>query len=615
MSSSLAARIRDGESLREFVSELRAALGDPAATRTWSDWVAWCHQRLVAWFGPGLDRLPDAERLAFDQTQRILNRLGYLDRLGAGEHGAGRPITRAELRATFVAELEAVPARRGTIGDGVHVGALSGARGLDLDLVVVLGAADGLMPPPPIVDPLLGDDERATAGLATSDERARLAHRQFLALTRTTPRVEVTVPRGDLRATAAHQPSRWLSPLIAAGHATDVALDSHAHGLASAVFPLSKAEHRRRDLWVHHRGGGDVRTHPRVASDVNATRALALRDARAGNEVTEYDGDLSSRTIAVFDRPVSPTRLEKWATCPHAFFVEALLGVYPIEEPNDLVTIDARDRGTAIHEAIHDLQQLVLDGRVAHPGPDGWSDDHLAVLTEFAQRQADRLEHTGRTGRAAYWATARVVLVDEVRQWVEHERQQWAGRRLLLSEQRFGPADDVRITLPDGRSIAVTGSIDRVDECADGSLLVTDHKTGSARRFKDLATDPTLGGTHFQLPIYAAAARQLTGRTDAPVRAEYSFFSKENFRRFGADIDADAWSIAMTQLAEVVAGIEAGVFISRPERPGWQLYVSCHHCDPDGLGTAERWPEWERKRTDPRFARWLGGTEDSGEEP
>ena len=206
------------------------------------------------------------------------------------------------------------------------------------------------------------------------------------------------------------------------------------------------------------------------------------------------------------------------------------------------------------------------------------------------------------------------MLVDEVRQWVHHERQQWAGRRLLLSEQRFGPADDVQVMLPDGRSIAVTGSIDRVDQRADGSLLVTDHKTGSAKRFKDLATDPTLGGTHFQLPIYAAAARRLTGRPDAAVRAEYSFFAKENYRRLGAEIDADAWSIAMTQLAHVVAGIEAGVFPSRPDRPGWQLYVSCHYCDPDGLGTTERWPEWERKHTDPRVARWFGAIDDSEDE-
>ena len=34
--------------------------------------------------------------------------------------------------------------------------------------------------------------------------------------------------------------------------------------------------------------------------------------------------------------------------------------------------------------------------------------------------------------------------------------------------------------------------------------------------------------------------------------------------------------------------------------------MSCDYCEPDHLGTAERWSEWERKRLDPRVARWFG---------
>lgn len=602
----IARRVADGESLQRFVTDLRAALGDPSTTRTWAAWVAWCQDRLTAWFGDALERLPDDERIALQQTQRVLDRLGNLDRLGGD--GAGRPVTRAEVRATFLAELDAVPARRGTLGDGVHVGSLSGARGLDLDLVVVLGAADGPLPPPPTIDPLLADEDRAAAGLITSGERARHAHRQFLAATRTTHAVTITVPRGDLRATAAHQPSRWLTSLVRHG-ATEDTLDSHAHGLSAAEFPVSPGEHRRRELWVHRRAGGDIRHHPRVLADVTATRSLALRDARASDEFTVFDGDLSDRRIDVFSRPVAPTRLEAWATCPHAFFVQFVLGVRPIEEPSELVSIDPRDRGTVIHEALHQLHQLVLDGAAPAPGPTGWDDDHLALLTELAQREADRLERSGRTGRAAYWATARDVLVAEVREWIRRERAGWAGQQIRFSEARFGDEGDVTLALPDGRRLAFRGSIDRVDQQPDGMLVITDHKTGKSDRFKDLGTDPTIGGTHFQLPIYAAAARVLTRRPEAPVRAEYSFFARGGFARYGAELDDEAWRLASEQLGEVVAGIEQGVFIARPDKPGWQLYVPCVFCDPDGLGTAERWPEWERKHHDPRLARWFADPE------
>ena len=120
----------------------------------WDEWVTWSHEQLEAWFGAApLARLGDDEQEAYQRTQRVLDRLRHLDSIGP-------PADRAEFRATFVAELDVTPARRGTVGDGVHVGLLAGSRGLDVDLVVVLGAVEGLLPPPPSIDPLLGDEER-----------------------------------------------------------------------------------------------------------------------------------------------------------------------------------------------------------------------------------------------------------------------------------------------------------------------------------------------------------------------------------------------------------------------------------------------------------------------
>src|SRR5690606_15362715 len=88
----LAERADEAARLHRFVGDLRRALGDPAATRPWSAWVDWSKERLAAWFGRRLDRLADAERLAWEHTQRVLDRLGQLDRIGG-------PTTRAEFRA------------------------------------------------------------------------------------------------------------------------------------------------------------------------------------------------------------------------------------------------------------------------------------------------------------------------------------------------------------------------------------------------------------------------------------------------------------------------------------------------------------------------------------
>lgn len=585
------------EQVGRFVTELRQALGDPGERRTWTGWRDWTEALLDHWLGKGyLAGLTGDEREAWEAAQRILDRLADLDTLG------GQAVTRAELRATFVAELEVVPPRRGAVGDGVHVGTLGGAAGLDVDMAVVLGAREGLLPPIPAADPLLGEAERRAAGLPTSEERTALVHHHLLAVVGPTPRVTITVPRGDLRAASLHHPSRWI-----AGIGTRRDIDSHAHGLATVEFPVSAAEHRARQLWVLARAGGDIRDHPAHHDDVVLRRAVAMLDARAGVGMTEYDGDLSSRPTPPFIGPVSPTAIEQWVKCPHAYFVAHVLGVYEVEEPADIITVSALERGRAIHDAIDRLQQAVLRGDVAPPGPDGWTPAHQALLHELAEDVADDLEARGVAGRAATWATARPLIIEELGRWIEVDRQHWGDRRLLLSEQHFGGPDEtpVDIELPDGRRLAFVGAIDRVVELPDGTLLVTDHKTSKVEDLDQVATDPTVGGTRFQLPVYAAAARALLGRPEAPVRAEFAFFSRGRFARHGVTFGDATWAQVRADLAQVVAGIDAGVFPSRPKAPGFQRWVDCACCDPDGLGTAERFAEWERTRTDPRLPRWF----------
>ena len=594
----------DAEAMLAFVHRLRTELGDRRATRPWSEWVSWSYDQLERWLGArklaGFGDFDADEIEAFQRTQRVLDRLRHLDTIGP-------PVDRAEFRATFVAELDVTPSRRGTVGDGVHIGLLGGSRGLDVDLVVVLGAVEGLLPPAPSVDPLLGDDDREAAGLTGSADRAGLAHRQFLAAVTTTPHVLVTVPRGDLRATTEYHRTRWLDGIRgAAGKMAERVVDSHVHGVASAEFPLSPSEHRVRELWTRSRAGGDVRDHPLFSADIVFSRAVRLRDARASDRFTEYDGDLSTRPIAPIRGPIAPTSIEAWATCPHAYFVRHLLGIRPVDEPEEIVTVTALDRGTAIHAAVHRLQQAVLDGDIVAPGPSGWTEAHARLLAQIGGEVADELETLGRTGRRAFWANERQALLDELAQWIESDRENWQGRTLLLSEASFKDDEAVEVGLPGGRCVAFVGQLDRVDQLADGTVVVTDHKTGRADNYAGLTDDdPTAGGTRFQLPVYAAAARELLGLPDARVHAEYAFFAKAKFRRIGITLDERSWPAVGDALVRVVTGIEAGVFPAIPDPPGYQHYVKCEYCQPDHLGTGERWPEWDRKRHDARLARWF----------
>ena len=67
-------------------------------------------------------------------------------------------------------------------------------------------------------------------------------------------------------------------------------------------------------------------------------------------------------------------------------------------------------------------------------------------------------------------------------------------------------------------------------------------------------------------------------------------------------------------LGEIVAGIENGVFAPHPSALSTYLWVDCHVCNPDGLGTAELRKQWDRKRHDPALARYAALAEPLEEE-
>ncbi len=129
--------------LAEFVTGLRHDLGHPAATARWWDWAVWCTEQLDRWVGRlTLERLDEPEYRAWEALTRALDRLRHLDPVGP-------PVTRHRFRTTLEAELDDMPAREGRVGDGVTVGALAGAAGLDIDVAVVLGGVEGTLPPNP----------------------------------------------------------------------------------------------------------------------------------------------------------------------------------------------------------------------------------------------------------------------------------------------------------------------------------------------------------------------------------------------------------------------------------------------------------------------------------
>lgn len=608
--------------LSAFVGRLAADL-QPPEKQTWSAIARWCRNLMKRYLGSEASRSdwPAHEQRAGETIDKAVERIGDLD-------GIDPDPSLAAFRRALELQLGDDLGRHGRFGHGVLVGPVSLAVGLELDRVIVLGLAEGSMPARRRDDPLIPDHVKAAAGpgLPTRAERVQDDHRALLAVMAAASHVLFTFPRGDLRKNAQRAPSRWLLDTCEARDgvrptAEDLArstgewlseVPSFIAGLRSTSFPAHEQEYDMRALldWVD--GGHDVLSAPAVRARPELRLGAELTKDRCSHRFTRFDGNLTdtlgpgeSEALRAMGAVTSASRLEQWATCPHAYFVRHVLGVNPVEDPEEQYRISPLDFGKLVHLV---LERWIEEARAADalPAPhEPWSRDALDRLIEIGKEEAGRLERRGSVGRSVYWPRDRQVFLDDLARFTQFDsyRRRRDKTGSIASELRFGiPASDrgaVTLDLPDGRTVGLRGAIDRVDEDADENLLVIDYKTGSSRTYRRLDRDPLGGGANLQLLLYALAARQLLGRTTAPVVGEYWFVTRKGgFKSVGYRITPVLEALGLQKIADIVAGIESGLYPAHPATPQFRPWVDCHYCEPDGLGLSHQHSDWRRKSAD-----------------
>lgn len=614
--------------LRALVLAIVDGIGEARARPApWAERVPWLRALVDRVLGDGraLAGWPADEVKAAQAVDAALDRLAGLD-------GIAGPAALDVFRRTLELELDADLGRVGRFGEGVLVGPLSFAVGLDLDLVIVLGMAEGTLPAPVRDDALLPDADRRRTGdqLPLRRERVGRDHRRVLAALAAARGHVLCLPRGDLRASSERVPSRWLvdvagalagertpddtplADLLLAGGGSPgwvEAVPSFAHAVQHCPFPATEQEYR-------------LRSAGRGVDDPATARGEAVLRARQSGAFTRFDGNLAGVDVpSPVDTVVSSTRLEGWARCPFAYFGQRLLDVYPVDDPEQQLEMSAMVRGSLIHEILEQFITEVLARPPARqPGPaQPWGDDDHALIRRIAEQVCSAYEARGLTGRPVFWRRDRAQIVALAQRFLldDDRKRRERGTRPMAAEQAFGfdGADPVELALPDGRRLRFRGAIDRIDTGPGDSLLVLDYKTGRADDYRALSADnPDERGTRLQLVVYAQAARALAGRPDAPVTAEYWFVSERGgFTRAGYPVDEAVLARVTATLGTIVEGIERGAFPHHPVE-AYVPWVACPYCDPDGMGVAELRRDWERKRDDPAVASYAALAEPRDDE-
>ena len=623
--------------LQQYAGTLFAWLDALAVPRPWQDAV---------------DHLAGLLREIFvssDDSKRVV---AVIEELGllAGLEPDGDAIAFQNAAAGAISQ---AMAPFGRFGEGVFVGDLTNARGLCFRLVCLLGVGERMFPAPSPIEPVLDDDERRALNalgpgrIGVPGDRAGGEDLLFhFVLHAASERLMLCYPFINAEGKE-RLPSHFLlrAGEVLTGSQVDAQALARAPGYrrisaarlapdepADALTPLEYdlSEVLRAIAKARAEGSGNDPAGPPVSERLGYLDRLTPAFARARIAVAArwgsrtfgaYDGAFQSavarkriaRRRGLEGRPLAPTALEAYATCPRRYFLANVLALAPVEEPEAVWRLRADHRGTLVHTIMERLYRGLIDEGLVPLVPESRAAYHER-LQAIAQEEFARAQAQGLTGPPLLWELEQLSILDDLEEWLQQELGDAAREGLcpVLLESWFGgqprtggePVAPVDYTLNDGRTLAFQGVIDRVDRSADGRRFrVIDYKTG--RAWGRVTPNLLQKGQALQLPVYLLAAAKLAGlEADAAGSAEYYYVSRRGgFKRvkFEAEALRSRGEEFATILGAIAGGVEKGCFVPTPGANA----ANCTFCNFNTVCDARVVNQYEYKKGDPAIQNLL----------
>jgi RecB family exonuclease len=528
-------------------------------------------KRAAAW-AEWLERLTDSLRFRVEEDLAAAESLAGLAELLRMPALAETSLDALEL-SSLLDSLPDLPPET-TAGDPVWFGDLMTFRGRSFPHVFGVAMQQEEFPQRRTEDVLLPNEERRALGvreIADGREEERLLFE--LLRDGATDSLHLSYSAGDgIR--RSWRPSMFLKDL--------------ALGTASDEAERSRIV-RSFDRWVGERDEGAPlasslaeQAAARVVSGGEISHLLArqLRLATTSGTRSAYDGHLTpappfETAIAARLLELSPRRVETFGVCPHRFFLETVLKVADVEEPEWELELTQRRRGLLEHKILERFYRNLPEAELlAMRGRD-------ELLPSLKERLQDLLDSEFDQHERQYPAASELLrrierklalgvlarfLVRDANDLVARDlRPRWFELSFGSSSREERPPDFPPVTIEvGGTEIRLRGRIDRVDISPDGKRIrVVDYKTGKGNRQTGIEAKIEKGHA-LQLPIYALAAGSIFGIAPPAISAAIlPIRSDADAERFTFEL-ASVHELLLDHLGRLARAARGGVFPAIP---------------------------------------------------
>ena len=411
-------------------------------------------------------------------------------------------------------------------------------------------------------------------------EARRLFHR---AVSQATERLVLSYPRVDARSGRERLPSLFFAAAAATLAGRPVAgaeLDQMVTEDDPLQLPLENAvDAGERDRFRMRRDDGAATAI--AAGSPFFQKSLLASKARWSGRLTRYDGlvleedsELGQKLDPLHARhPVSASRLAVYARCGFQYLLQNVLRLQPAPEPEERRRIDPLERGDLFHRV---AEAFLRERRDQAELPVTDAEPRRERLREMAEEALQGLVAGSPPRFTLLWEREKRRFHETMQSWLTSEAAGATKATPAHFELSFGlgmapdaaePHDPepLEIDLGDGRSLRVSGRIDRIDRRLEGGLVLRDYKTGRAPK-----DDGGLfrGGRQLQIPFYVLAAEKLfPGEVVVDAFLDYVDGGRQVAFR-PEHVTGPAFRGLLRDLVDLVA---RGVFVQEPS--------ACDFCD------------------------------------
>ncbi|MSP37915.1 MAG: hypothetical protein EXR70_05440 [Deltaproteobacteria bacterium] len=324
-----------------------------------------------------------------------------------------------------------------------------------------------------------------------------------------------------------------------------------------------------------------------------------------------YDGvvgELAGYWKHFSERGLSPTALETYARCPFQFFARQVLGLQPMDRPEEALGPNAAEFGELGHTILNGFYAALIDGGYFTGKAANMNTEN--VLLAVATRAFAEYETNNPVGYPLAWETLKLGLIQLLQQVTSNDLKE-------LTSSGFAPVSletDVARSLPEDwpdslKGLTIRGRMDRIDRnLRNGDALrVIDYKFkfGGAPKTEDKnLLRAALRGERLQPPFYYLLAQAWSerqgGKAASTIEADFYYIAQRwaDGPLVTAPYDREGLigtlgAATQETIAYLADGVRQGsFFIHRGEY--------CGHCEVATICRKNHPPSLWRAENDPR---------------